>query len=31
VTVDGRRLQLEPGQGVIAHGVDRDLSARGFI
>jgi uncharacterized protein (DUF427 family) len=27
VTRDGRRLQLEPGQSVIAHGVDRDLSA----
>jgi len=26
VTLDGRRLQLEPGQSVIAHGVDRDLS-----
>ena len=26
VTLDGRRLRLEPGQSVIAHGVDRDLS-----
>jgi uncharacterized protein (DUF427 family) len=26
VTLDGKRQQLEPGQSVIAHGVDRDLS-----
>jgi uncharacterized protein (DUF427 family) len=26
VTLDGRRLRLEPGQSVISHGVDRDLS-----
>ena len=26
VSLDGRRLRLEPGQSVIAHGVDRDLS-----
>ena len=26
VTLDDRRLRLEPGQSVIAHGVDRDLS-----
>jgi uncharacterized protein (DUF427 family) len=26
VTLDGRRLRLEPGQGVIPHGADRDLS-----
>jgi uncharacterized protein (DUF427 family) len=26
VTLDGRRLQPEPGQSVISHGVDRDLS-----
>jgi uncharacterized protein (DUF427 family) len=26
VTLGGRRLKLEPGQSVIAHGVDRDLS-----
>jgi len=26
VELDGRRLQLEPGQSVISHGVDRDLS-----
>jgi uncharacterized protein (DUF427 family) len=26
VTLDGKRLQLEPGQSVIPHGVDRDLS-----
>jgi len=26
VTLDGRRMQPEPGQSVISHGVDRDLS-----
>jgi uncharacterized protein (DUF427 family) len=26
VTLDGKRLQLEPGQAVIPHGIDRDLS-----
>ena len=26
VSLDGRRLRLEPGQSVIPHGVDRDLS-----
>ena len=26
VSMDGRRLRLEPGQSVISHGVDRDLS-----
>jgi uncharacterized protein (DUF427 family) len=26
VELDGRRLALEPGQTVVAHGVDRDLS-----
>ena len=26
VTLDGGRLRLEPGQSVIAHGADRDLS-----
>jgi uncharacterized protein (DUF427 family) len=26
VSLDGRRLQLEPGQTVIPHGIDRDLS-----
>jgi hypothetical protein len=25
VTLDGQRLQLEPGQGVTSHGVDRNL------
>ena len=29
VTLDGRRLSAEPGQSVIAHGVDRDLSLDG--
>lgn len=27
VSLDGRRLRLEPGQSVIPHGVDRDLTA----
>jgi hypothetical protein len=27
VTLDGARLWLEPGQTVIPHGVDRDLTA----
>jgi uncharacterized protein (DUF427 family) len=27
VSLDGRRLRLEPGQSVVAHGVDRDLTA----
>jgi hypothetical protein len=26
VYLDGTRMRLEPGQAVIAHGVDRDLS-----
>jgi hypothetical protein len=26
VTLDGERLALEPGQTVVAHGVDRDLT-----
>ena len=26
VTLDGERLELEPGQTVVSHGVDRDLS-----
>ncbi|MET9271905.1 DUF427 domain-containing protein [Kribbella sp. NPDC003557] len=26
VELDGRRLRLEPGQGVVSHGVDRDLT-----
>jgi uncharacterized protein (DUF427 family) len=26
VTLDGERLALEPGQGVVSHGIDRDLS-----
>jgi uncharacterized protein (DUF427 family) len=26
VTLDGERLELEPGQAVVAHGIDRDLS-----
>jgi hypothetical protein len=26
VQLDGVRLQLEPGQGVVPHGVDRDLT-----
>ena len=26
VTLDGERLELEPGQTVVAHGIDRDLS-----
>jgi hypothetical protein len=26
VYLDGVQLQLEPGQNVVAHGVDRDLS-----
>ena len=26
VTLDGKRMRLEPGQTVIAHGADRDLS-----
>jgi uncharacterized protein (DUF427 family) len=26
VSLDGRRLRLEPGQGVVPHGVDRDLT-----
>jgi uncharacterized protein (DUF427 family) len=29
VDLDGKRLRLEPGQSVIAHGVDRDLSLDG--
>ena len=29
VTLDGRRMQAEPGQSVISHGVDRDLSLDG--
>jgi uncharacterized protein (DUF427 family) len=27
VTLDGERLELEPGQTVVAHGIDRNLSA----
>jgi hypothetical protein len=26
VTLDGERLALEPGQNVVSHGIDRDLS-----
>jgi hypothetical protein len=26
VTLDGERLELEPGQTVVAHGIDRNLS-----
>jgi len=26
VTLDGERLRLEPGQTVVAHGIDRDLT-----
>ena len=26
VTLDGERLELEPGQTVVSHGIDRDLS-----
>ena len=26
MTLDGRRLELEPGQTVVSHGVDRNLS-----
>jgi uncharacterized protein (DUF427 family) len=26
VTLDGERLELEPGQNVVSHGIDRDLS-----
>jgi hypothetical protein len=26
VTLDGERLEAEPGQRVVAHGIDRDLS-----
>ena len=26
VELDGKRLRLEPGQGVVSHGVDRDLT-----
>ena len=26
VELDGQRLQLEPGQTVVSHGIDRDLS-----
>jgi uncharacterized protein (DUF427 family) len=26
VTLDGERLELEPGQHVVSHGIDRDLS-----
>jgi uncharacterized protein (DUF427 family) len=26
VSLDGKQMRLEPGQGVIAHGIDRDLS-----
>jgi hypothetical protein len=26
VSLEGKRMRLEPGQTVIAHGVDRDLS-----
>jgi uncharacterized protein (DUF427 family) len=26
VTLDGERLELEPGQTVVAHGIDRDLT-----
>ena len=29
VSLDGRQLRLEPGQSVIAHGIDRDLSLDG--
>jgi hypothetical protein len=29
VNLDGKRLRLEPGQTVIAHGADRDLSVEG--
>ena len=29
VSLDGKQLRLEPGQTVIAHGVDRDLSVEG--
>jgi hypothetical protein len=29
VSLDGKQLRLEPGQTVIAHGVDRDLSVAG--
>ena len=25
VTLDGRRLELEPGQNVVSHGIDRNL------
>jgi uncharacterized protein (DUF427 family) len=28
VTLDGERLELEPGQTVVAHGIDRDLAVR---
>ena len=27
VTLDGKRLQAEPGQNVVSHGVDRDLTS----
>jgi hypothetical protein len=26
VTLDGERLELEPGQTVVSHGIDRDLT-----
>ena len=26
VELDGRQLELEPGQNVVSHGIDRDLS-----
>jgi hypothetical protein len=26
VTLDGERLELEPGRTVVAHGIDRDLT-----
>jgi hypothetical protein len=26
ITLDGERLKAEPGQNVVSHGVDRDLS-----
>jgi uncharacterized protein (DUF427 family) len=29
VSLDGKRLRVEPGQTVIAHGADRDLSVEG--
>ena len=30
VMLDGERLELEPGQGVVSHGIDRDLSVSAY-